>query len=452
MSRSAVAGIARGRPAATPGRSLAVLQRGLYHLLSFEAVFALFFYSNQLKLLFPPFPVDETIVLLGLSLVAGGTVILREGIYLRGVPILTAFLIFVSWAAISWGWSPSRRAAGDIVTLLLTLSSWALISGALIMAPSRERVRRFLAFVLLFSLVIAVAGLVIYVRDGSFRFGGDFEGQGRVYLSWGFAAASGAVIAFAWAIFSRMFGLQQLLAVVAFMLCAGFLLVNSGRGPLLSAAAGCAVALLVGLPRFSRGRVEIPRWQVAAMVAIAAIVAYGTYLIMSGAHVDTFARFQKLFNQMENPEIVQGRDRFAYFAAAIKFWLQAPILGNGLASFARLYGGRDGAEGTYPHNLILELLTELGLVGLVLYGLVLWAGLRCLRLRPGALDGLQLCVLMLLASRLTTAMTSYNLPEQWPILIWCGLLAIRPLASAMPAAAPAAAVRRPAYRAARSLR
>ena len=69
---------------------------------------------------------------------------------------------------------------------------------------------------------------------------------------------------------------------------------------------------------------------------------------------------------------------------------------------------------------------------------------------------LQVCVLMLLVCRLTTTMTSYYLPEQWPVLVWCGLLAVRPVAPAVqaetPAPAPPAGRRPAAYRAARSVR
>lgn len=432
MSRSAALAAAPGtpRPLRAAG-ALGLLQRGLYHLLSFEMVFASYVCSNQLKLLFPPLPFNETLVFLALSIVVGGVILLRDGIYVRSVPILAACLLMFVWMTVSWGWSPSRRAAGNTLTLLFTLSTWAILAGGFIMAPSRERVRRFLVIMMVYAIIIAIAGLTVYIRYGTFKFADEFSGEGRVYLSWGYTAANGALMAFAWLIFSRMFSLQQMIAGALFALCMAFVLVGSGRGPLLSVVAGCGIAVLAGLPRLRRGRIEIPRWQIMAIVGILAGTGYIVYLVVSGAHLETFGRFQRLFQQFQSPDLVEGRNRFSYFAAAIRLWLRAPVLGNGISSFPWLFEAKDLGTG-YAHNILLELLSEQGLVGLALYLLVLWQGLRLVRLKPGQLDPLQLCVLMLFVGRFMTAMTSYMLWEHWLLLFWCSLLAIRPAPDAVP--------------------
>lgn len=50
--------------------------------------------------------------------------------------------------------------------------------------------------------------------------------------------------------------------------------------------------------------------------------------------------------------------RLDIWSNAIKMFLENPFLGNGIASFESAYG-----EGYYTHNIILELLTEIGIFG-----------------------------------------------------------------------------------------
>ena len=158
---------------------------------------------------------------------------------------------------------------------------------------------RFLAFVLLLSLLVAVYGLFIYLVFGSFRFYSGFAGFGRMYLNWGYAAANGAIIAFPLLIFSRTLSPRQLVAGAAFGICAGFLLVGSGRGPLLSLLFACCIALLAGLPQISRGRIDVPRWQIIALFCLIVAGSYVAYLTMTGTAIATFNRFAKLLRPGE---------------------------------------------------------------------------------------------------------------------------------------------------------
>jgi O-antigen ligase len=421
-------------------------RRAFYHLLSFEALFTLYFYSNQVKLLLPPLPVDETVVLAALSMPIGLAIILREGIYLRGLTIVAAGLLLFTWAALSWGWSPSRSLASRTLAFLFTFNLWCLVSGALIIAPSRERAARFLALSLILAALLAGYGLYVYATYGTFRFYGGFGAIKRIYLSWGYAATNGAIIAFALLIFSRAFSLRQLVAAALFILCSAFLLVGSGRGPFLAVVAACLVALAAGLPRVGRRRIEIPKWQLMALVALIAGAGYVIYLAGTGTTFHTFNRFAKLFEEMHNPDVVLGANRFDYYAAAIQFWLRAPIVGNGIASYSLLFSGTE-IFGTQPHNIVLEMLSDLGLVGLALLLLLLWSGLRQVSLARLRDDGLLLCVLLLVTGRLLAAMISIEISGQQALFLFLGMLALRPAPGPRGAArraAPAGGERRAA--------
>jgi O-antigen ligase len=430
----------RGLPPVSFGAGAVGLTRqALYHLLSFEMVFALFLYSNQLKLFFPQFPIDETLVLMALGIPIGVAIILREGIYLRGLPIVAAGLVLFTWAALSWGWSPSRTLAKRTLTYVFTVDLWCLIVGALILAASRERTARFLAIVLGLSMIVAGYGLYIYATFGTFRFFGGyaFGDVSRAYLSWGYAVTNGAVIAFALAIFSRVLGVRQIVAAGLFAMATLFLLVGSGRGPLLATVVACLVALVVGLPQLRHGRIDVPRWQVVGLAVVVLGAGYVIYLVITGATFTTFGRFAKLLEQAQNPDVIAGANRFDYYAKAIEFWLQAPLVGNGIASYSLLYQGFE-KSGAHPHNIVLEMLSDLGLVGLALLLLALRSGLRLLDRERLRRDGLLLCVLMLLAARLlVAAMISADISGQQALFLFLGMLALRPPTAAQPRPAPA---------------
>jgi O-antigen ligase len=418
-----------GRPAATGGL-LGVFTRLVGHLLSFEMVFALYFYSNAIKFVLPPLPMDETVLLAALSMAVGLAVILRQGIYLRGLPVVAAGLLLLGWAALSWGWSPSRVLAAKYLSYLFTFDLWCLVAGALIIAPSRERTLRFLGIVLVLSALISAYGLAIYLTYGSFRFYAGF-GVKRMYLNWGYPAANGAIIAFALVIFSRNLGLRQIVGAALLCLCLGFLLVGSGRGPLLGVVVACMLAVAAGLPRIGRGRIDIPRWQLIGLGLLAVACGYLAYLVATGVPIATFNRFAKLLEQAQNTDVIAGANRFRYYAAAIRFWLEAPVVGNGIASFSLMFAGFE-REGAQPHNIVLEMLTELGLVGLALLLLFLWSGVRLGlggRLRH---DPLLLCVAMLLAARLLAAMVSAEISGQQPLFLCIGLMALRPMVPPAP--------------------
>lgn len=404
----------------------------LDHLLSFEAAFVLFLYSNELKHIIPfDFPIDETVLFAVLAAGAGAIVVYRHGIYLRGLPVVAAAFFFVAWAVISAGWSPSRVLVYEDSAYLLTFTMFSVVAGALIVANQRVRAVRFFVFALGIAMVMAVYGLVIYAQYGDFRrWAGWQDTEGRAYLDFGHTVVNGAGIAFTLAIFSRFGSVRQGIGVAMFAACALFLLVGGGRGPFL----GVAVAALVGLatrpPTLGRGRLELPYATVAAMLIFAVFAAYIAYVIMSGNMTTTLSRFIKLFDQAENPAFVRGANRFEYWGTAYAYWLDAPVFGHGLRSFTVMLRGRE-LPGAHPHNIVLQILAELGVFGLILFGLFFWAGFRQASLARLRRDPLMVCVLLFLITSSMSALFGRDIVGVRKFFFAVSLLALRPPAREM---------------------
>jgi O-antigen ligase len=146
--------------------------------------------------------------------------------------------------------------------------------------------------------------------------------------------------------------------------------------------------------------------------------------IAAGHRVDTVGRFMRLLNQAENTDLVMGANRFSYFAAALQFFFQSPLVGHGVRSFSLLFKNFED-PGAHAHNLVLEILSDTGLIGLFLFFLLFFVALRPITFHRLRTDPLLLCVAMLFVGRLIVAMVGNELSYQQPLFLFLGLLALK---------------------------
>ncbi len=414
---------------------MAALGPFLGALLSFEAIFALYLYSNALKFIVPlPLPVDETVVFAGLGALVGTFIVLRRGIYQPALSLLALMLLFLGWVLVTWGWSPSRTLAKSYITGYFSLDLFALIAAGFVIAPSRERIVRFFLWVAFLAVVVAAYGSVMYMTYGSLRYYAGLGLDGRPYLLWSYATAYGATVLFAIAIFSRFLSVKQLLSGGFLALCVGFLLVSGSRGALLGFGLA-SLTLLLGSGRLWQGRrLQVTTPQIVATLVLVVAAGYVGWMIVEGSTTGSIGRFVKLFRQIEDEAVILSANRFSYFDFALEAWLKAPLFGNGVGSFSILYRGAE-IPGTYPHNIFLEILAEYGLVGLALFLLLPGHVFGRVR-RSGILrDPVMLTLIAMFVVQFTRAMVAGTVSSQ------VGLFATLALLTSAPAMARA--VRRP---------
>jgi O-antigen ligase len=127
------------------------------------------------------------------------------------------------------------------------------------------------------------------------------------------------------------------------------LIVMSGsRGALLSYCVGCIVLLLLA---------NLPVWQKVAAVSVAATLTVWalTSTVIGEQASETFQR-RVVQTTFENRH-VSGRDDL--WLTAHEMAMEKPVFGWGLNGFA-------ANSWHYPHNIVLEVLVEVGLIGLSL--------------------------------------------------------------------------------------
>lgn len=157
------------------------------------------------------------------------------------------------------------------------------------------------------------------------------------------------------------------------------------------------------------------------------LVIIGVILVRYGSSA-FLQRFAFLFTEDHYSAI----ERLVNLQIAFDLFQQHPVLGSGLGSFAAFASEPlDGSEDVfkYPHNVLIEVLSELGLVGVFVFlNMVLFPLIRVLRLRRGY-KGLSLpnVFLSLTLFTLLNAMTSGHIanPALFGFLGICNCLLLR---------------------------
>ncbi|MEE9208396.1 MAG: O-antigen ligase family protein, partial [Gemmatimonadota bacterium] len=357
-----------------------------------ELLFVLFLFAGRFKTdpRFDWIPVDATAALFVLSVLAGVVVLLRRGRgpHLSGTLLAVVGLGFVAWATASYAWSVGGPYAEQKALYIATLTYWPLVAAALVFAPERRRVERLFLMILLFGLWLVVESAVAYLQAGGT---GLLQVLGSNYLGVGRVLGPAFLIALTYRLLGNSTGLERRLLEASIVSTFAILLVLGGRGPLLATLVG-ALPLFFLSSRVSQSfQLKVRHYaRSLSLVAVAAVAGVG-WLLVSGRVTTTLLRLMVLFDPGGGSSATQ---RVLRYQAAIPLWEQHPLVGQGIGSWPVLVRGVELRD--YPHNILLEVLTETGIVGAVLFAVLVGAALALLgRVRDLRVDPLRMLVLML---------------------------------------------------------
>lgn len=281
----------------------------------------------------------------------------------------------------------------------------ALLAAGIVVGTRRRDVRRSLGLMLLVALGAGVA-LVHEIATGvQPTFAGRYAISNEAYdpIALGRLAAAGLLIGLYVLLAERKY---RLVGVVAVPLMTITLLASGGRGSLLGVIAGMIVLFGVG------SVFAVRRSAILAAIAASLVVAS---LVVPGAAVTRATSV--LFGGSEG---LNSGGRTALWSAAWHAFLAHPLGGLGTGGFAAL----DLPE-NYPHNLLLEIAAELGVIGLVPLLLTLGVGFaiitRAIRRGPVSERGLPVLVAALLASAFVNALFSTDIPANYDVWLYLGL-------------------------------
>jgi len=389
-------------------------------LFSFEALFVLFLFAGVYKAdpRFGWVPVDLTALLFGLSVLALLVIIIRGGLKLdsRSLLLVGFGLVFALYATASFAWTPApdmKYTQGKALSTA-TLMIWPLIASSFVVAADSRRIKRFLVCLFIFSSWIAIESFSVYVKMNEFNFiialGGE-RGQAS-YLPLGRVLGLGAVVVSGYLIFFAKSFRARASAFLVFSFYFFVLLVLGGKGPFVAAMISLFVPLAVGWRMSLKHPLKIKKYVIFIVVFV--LIAGGVVitLIVTGNLTVTLARLVRGVSYSERLDI---------YNEAVRFWMQKPIFGHGIGSWPELLNLGDGRY--YAHNIILEILSELGLIGLFLFMPIVILSFRALGKRQLIRnDPYRLLLLMMLVNTGINALFSGDLPDNRVLFAMFGLL------------------------------
>lgn len=334
-------------------------------LLSFETLFALTIFTGIFELA-PPlswFPIDPTIVFGLATAVVAATLFFEDGVDLwkEAIAICGLFSLFTAYALLSILWSPSTEYALSKGFRLVSVTAAPLILGTLIIARSRVRLRRFFSLLVVLGVITALETLQGYVVTKPGRTISPF---GTAYLLPGRLLGMAAILVATVLVFSRPSGQERYALGGIFTLLGGALLFSGARGPMIGLVTALAfVGYLAGWAGEIRDRVPTDR-RYRAAVAVSSVTLLAVLLILVVAIGQYVRGIHRLLILTEGG----GRSlsgRIEFYGWTINHLVTNPtVFGHGLGSWPVHFGAGDIQH--YPHNIVLEVAYELGLVGFIL--------------------------------------------------------------------------------------
>lgn len=280
--------------------------------------------------------------------------------------VMLLWTVFLLYITVSMFWSPSSSYAMSKFLRLGTICTLLLIAPT-ILFPETKQIYNFGKFAVYASLAVAVLIIIGYLSRDYVR---PYALLGSLsHLAPGRIIGFGIVVTTYYVLASER---RPRLATYGTML--GILLlgivVSGSRGPLVAAmlATGTVVVLYLDVERDDR--------RLAALFLSASFLAAISLFVMHLFFGITVPNFDRIIPLLQGEFDPSNQRRLRFYRQGVLLWLESPLLGNGVGSYGVWIHGVDVEE--YPHNIYLETLSELGVLGLLILGALLLVPFRAI--------------------------------------------------------------------------
>lgn len=322
-----------------------------------------------------PLPVSQTKILFLFSILGAMWVGIQSEFWKRIKTVeFAASVLFVAVAAVSYLNSSEELKTYGLSksSVFLTYTIWAFY-GTLMIVRSTLALERVLWAYLGYALICCLYAIVGFLFGVDAIRESEYVGA-RLNVGLGNPiplgrTAGGALIALSWIFVTnfKTFRASLFLSLGAIYATG---LIGSGTR---TALVGCLVTLIVLF--FRSAVITKERFtKMLRLIGLCIVLALSVGATLRSLPVidESISRIGDFFEKGMQTET--GEQRIEIWTEASKMFWRSPVFGSGLGSYSLLRGAepRRGVDGKlsnrdHPHNIILELLVELGLVGLLLF-------------------------------------------------------------------------------------
>lgn len=304
-------------------------------------------------------PVDATLLILIVTTLVSMPIMLfrwKNALSKQVVVNVLFFAMFIAWMSLSLLWSPGHHYALRKVMLAVGICFPLYVWGTVI-ASEPDRFDRFIRLLFLFTFLYSL--LVVSWRQ---PFGADSIGIARV-------VDLGLVLSTCFLFFAK--SRSVLITAMLFLMTLFFAyesFLGSESGPFL-AAWGTVFIQTIFYWKTRRGFI---RYVPLILVLITTLMLAGLIYFHSGSRLPQIpASLFRLWNQYTQQPFLNTSVgiRMQLFSGAFRMFTHHFWVGGGAGSFAHFVSFTPLMK--YPHNVVLEIAAELGVIGLLLFGVVM---------------------------------------------------------------------------------
>ncbi len=389
--------------------------------LSFETFYTLFLFAGRFKAdpRFSSIPVDLTLLFFVFSFFLGTYIVIRRRFRINAgaLFLFSAASGFFIWVMVSFCWTPGSVYALQKMARIIPITLWSFLATAFIISPDSRRVKRFLWCLVVFAVWIALETIkadAVFGQRVISVLGGNYLGVGRT-------VGPAIIIVFVYMLFEKKI-FNKILLFSAFIIFLSALLVARGRGPFLATLAAFMVPILLSMGMKADRKYQLKfffkSYALPAILLYLSIAMIVGYLFISGHLTSTMQRFVLFFTKLGASADVRLFD----YQTSWTLFEKNPVVGYGIGSWPLLAGFPDMRG--YPHNIILEILVEMGMVGAFFFFIFLFAGVTRLLSEKISNNPQRMIILALFVNAFVNAMLSGDIPDNRFLFSVVGLMCL----------------------------
>ena len=357
-------------------------------MFSGEVFFALYVIAGAYKSIIPlQEKIDLTLLFMIISFAIAIKRLIKEPILNKGqIKVIFLYGIFYFILIFSLFYTPSEIYAKDKITKMFFLVGWNVL-GTLILLKSDKSILRFLMTILIISLIMSINIFFEFLKTGTMDF---IEIESTNYLSYSRLAATSMITILCYFFLKSKNYISSIFFFLLLLFMSFACLVSGARSTFVTLILCLLVVFIILIKlNYSVKKLKLNK---KYFILITVLVVVLIYLFNLG--------YFDLIKMRLEAISTEGKDtpRYVLADAAKEMWMKKPIMGWGLGSYTIVTTGDDKVD--YPHNIILELLSENGIIGLIPFLIICFLSVKnCLMaLKKCNLDAfnMQLTVTILL--------------------------------------------------------
>jgi len=311
-------------------------------------------------------PLDPTFVYFFYGLLLLLIHVSRYGIRVKLLPSIGFFLLFQAWMITTLLWSPIQSLEGlpYFLSRVTLINSLIFMISAIIVAQSEVQVKRFLWM----SIILALPLAVEYLLSSNLSQRGFLEDRNYSIIGRMFAVS--VIISIGFTLSQSLLSIRWTMCIaMSLLFCYVSLLVGSRQSFL---AIGVAFLFMLHFTYSTANHKLLINKPMTIFVMSTLVIGMLASISLDAASSGwTIQRLSRLLEFLSGDVRADdsAEQRFKYLEAGLYYWtdsLRSVLVGDGLFSFSQQYRGVY-RTGSHPHNLIVYLLCEFGIVGLLLF-------------------------------------------------------------------------------------